>query len=191
MNRRSWVVVFLVVLATIGFVGHRVIRPGRRHSARPPSSAPAATSKPHAPSPVQVHGGTYREKNAQGRLLYEITFETGEFDAANRLASARGVKARLAQAKGPAIVVEAPVMSAAQSDRAIRFASGANARIEDGSASFSASSLVWQMDTRKLIGESGGTFQWGELRLSGNRLVWDTKAQRVRISGGGRLVRPG
>ncbi len=190
MNKRNWLVIILVVLALTGFIARRVLHTNRPRSHRAPP-LPASSPAPRRPSPVQAVGVSYKEYDAQNNLLYEVEFETGEFDADRKLVSATGVKAKLIREGGPAILVQAPAMTAAQSDRILRFLSGAQAWLEDGSAHFWASALVWQIDTRKLISEQGGTFQYGGFKLTGHRLVWDTLTRRVRISGGGRLVRRG
>jgi len=191
VNKRNWLVIILVVLALMGFIARRVLHTGGPRS-RQATLRPAPPPPTQRPSPVQASGVSYKEYDAQNNLLYEVRFETGEFDAAQKLVSATGVNARLMRAGGePAVLVQAPTMTVAQSDRILRFLSGAQAWLEDGSARFWASALVWQMDSRKLISEQGGTFQYGKFELTGNRLVWDTMTQRVRISGGGKLVRRG
>lgn len=190
MNKRNWLVIVLVMLALLGFMARRVLHTGRPRP-RQATLRPAPSPAPQRPSPVRARGVSYKEYDAQNNLLYEVEFATGEFDADRKLVSATGVKAKLMRDKGPAIFVQAPAMTVAQSDRILRFLSGAQACLEDGSARFWSSALVWQIDTRKLISEQGGTFQYGEFKLTGNRLVWDTLARRVRISGGGKLIRRG
>jgi hypothetical protein len=185
LRKRSIIVVPLVLLALIGLMGRRVIRRPLPPPPAPQSPAPAARAETSAP--VQVRRGTYRQTDSQGRLLYEVRFASGQFDAQERLAKASGVEAILARPDGPPIFVKAPQLTAAQAEEALHFVSGAKARVADGSAAFSAETLVWEATTRKLIGERGGTFRFGRVEVTGKRLVWDTRSQRVRILGG-RLV---
>lgn len=158
-----------------------------------PRPAPAAPPEQKVEQPaadelirgdLEIQGATLSKHDAQGNLVWSLEAETQiAFNAERKTAEARNVNWRL-QSQGISWVVEAPHLVIDYETGQLEFTRGVQLYSTDESQRFSVTQLVYQPDSRKLIGEGPVEFRRGAATVTGGRLVVDNRARQVRLTGG-------
>lgn len=150
--------------------------------------APPGTSAPATgvlPGDMSVEGANVTQRDEQGNPVWSLQAETEmKVDAAKGRAEAENVRWSLQQGTDTEWVVEAPQIVIDYETGRLAFSTGVKVRSADGARQFSVPILRYEPDTKRLIGEGGARFSQGGTVIAGERIVVDTKAKTVRLSGG-------
>lgn len=133
---------------------------------------------------LEIEGTTIAKHDERGNLVWSLEAETQiAFDPERKTAEAQNVNWRL-QSQGVTWVVEAPHLVISYETEGLEFTQGVKLYSTDGRWRFSVTRLVYQPDTKKLIGDGPVEFALGASEVTGGRLVVDNRARQTRLTGG-------
>ena len=164
------------------------------HIAEPPDAQIEEANGPEQPATelqdLTVEGAQVTQKDAQGNIIWQLA-TAGEFDydRASQTLRAEAVRCELMRQDEETLIVEAPKFVASYRERVLKFSQGVRAYAADRSQLFQMPEAVYQLDTRKLIAIGAVRFRYGQYEATARRLVVDSRAAQVRMSGGVRFAR--
>ncbi len=188
MGRRFGLVIIVVgVAAVLSAVIYGLTRPAPAPITEPPPVLGAAPTSPQAPvtGDVKIEGARVTKNDAQGRPEWSLQAGTEvQVKAGSEQAEARNVHWSLQQGSDTEWVVDAPQIVIYYQTGRLVFSDGVKVRSADDARRFSVDRLTYEPDTKRLVGEGNARFSMGGTWIAGPRLVVDTKANTVRLSGG-------
>ncbi len=133
---------------------------------------------------LTIEGGEVTKKDADGNIIWRLV-TAGKFDhdRQTQTMQAENIQFELMRPGHQPLIVEAPKLLANYPQRTIRFSQGVRAYTADNSQSFEMPELIYQTDTGKLIAEGEVRFRYGGYEATARRLVIDSRAEEVRMSG--------
>ncbi len=181
------IVALAVATATVAIVVTLRITPPTPPPSLPPAPAQQGEGEQAAGKPqnLEIQGVQVTQRDKQtGKIIWQARATGGfDFDEQTQALQASDIHWELTRAGQEKIVVEAPKFVAHYKDKQINFADGVRVYTQSKSQLFEVASLVYEVNTQKLIGAGPVIFRVGKYRVTGDRLVIDNKARRVRISG--------
>lgn len=165
----------------------------RRQTSSPPPPARLTQGAPAPGTPaegalkgqVEVEGAQVTKRDEQGNLVWALEAETQvSLDPETKQATAQNVRWSLQQGAKAEWIVEAPALVIDYETGRLRFSEGVRVRSADGARRFRVGRLTYEPDSKRLIGEGGAQMESNQVTVTGARLVVDTRARQVRLSGG-------
>lgn len=183
------IVVVLIVLA-VGAGGVLVWLERTPPPARAVSPAAGASGQGQAKkaatkgASVSIAGGEVEQRDKKGNLVWKLKI-SGQFSTDASLGSLTGKKVvwDLTEAGGKGWRVTAPEIKVDYNGRRVVFPQGAEVRATDGSMSFVAKRVEYQMDTKKLVCEGGVKMTHPGGVVVADRMVIDTASRQVTAEG--------
>jgi LPS export ABC transporter protein LptC len=156
-----------------------------KHTAGPPPS-PAPSGVPVAPPPkasrLSAAGGDIVQKDQSGKVLWRLKI-AGSISGSEETGAvqARDITFETAAAQaGKAWTATAPGAYVDYGNRRITFAKGVKVHAQDGSLSFAADRVEYQMDTRKIVGDGDVRMTFLSGKVAAGRIVVDSANGEVR-----------
>ncbi|NPV47168.1 MAG: hypothetical protein HPY69_09410 [Armatimonadetes bacterium] len=189
-SRRSIGIALAVALLTAGAL--LVTMRSRGRSVDTPPAVGDATRQPKALPKLAVKGAELEEKGPDGQVKWRVT-AGGElqYDKDGDLVIGNNVEFVIVQKQLTPLKVTAQRFTADYRKRKLTFEQGVQGRFTGNAGSFAVGRLEYQFSTGKLIGTGGASFVRGPYRATGQQLVVDTAAQRVRLRGDVRFAATG
>lgn len=165
----------------------------RQPASLPVSSGPeAGLSTPASPTAegilkgqVEVEGAKIAKRDEHGNVVWALEAETQvSLNPETRQATAQNVRWSLQQGAKAEWIVEAPALVIDYETGRLHFSQGVRVRSADGARRFRVGQLTYEPESKRLIGEGGAQMESQQLTVTGARLVVDTRARQVRLSGG-------
>jgi LPS export ABC transporter protein LptC len=192
MRQRPGIIIIVVAVAVVaGIIIYALARP--RPEATPggtPGTAAggqggAAGKAPEAlPGEVSISGSSVTKTDRQGNPEWKLQAENKvQVKAGSNQAEAKNVKWSLLQGAQTEWLVNAPEIAIDYQSGRLVFSEGVQVQSADGSRRFSADRLTYQPDSKQLVGEGHARFAGEGALITGQRLVVDTTAHTVRVSG--------
>ncbi len=182
----GYIIILITVVAVAAVIVYGLTRP------KPPEVPPETTATPTQPSNPQgaipgdlsVKGFNVTKRDEQGNQVWSLQAGTEvKVNADSKQAEAKNVHWLLQQGSDTEWVVDAPQIVIDYETSRLVFTGGVKVKSADGSRRFSVPRLTYEPNSKKLIGEGGARFSQGGTVVTGERLVVDTKAHTVRLSG--------
>ena len=185
--RLGYIIIAVGVAVVVGFVAYGLTRPKAPEIAA--TGAPAAAQPGPGtgvlPGDLSVEGFNVTKRDEQGNPVWSLKAGTEvQVNAASKQAEAKNVHWSLQQGANTEWVVDAPQVVIDYETSRLVFTDGVKVRSADGTRRFSVPRLTYEPDSKQLIGEGGARFVQGGTVITGERLVVDTRAHTVRLSGG-------
>lgn len=187
-----------VLLLTLGAIYIAVWKSQPTQDSTPNAAAPTAVAGPtpatpgQKPAGVTIEGADLEQRDPQGRLEWKVTAAGEfEFDTKQERITGHDVQFEMLQQDKLPVIIVAPVFDADYAARKLTFGQGVKGHLKDGSAHFQVSRLVYDFDTKKLVGSGGAHFVQGQNSASAQEIVLDAAAKKVRMRGGVRFEHRG
>ncbi len=135
---------------------------------------------------LTIEGAEITKKDVNdGNIIWRlVTAGKFEHDRETQTMQTADVRFELMRPGHQPLIVEAPKLLANYPQRTLNFSQGVRAHTADNSQSFEMPELIYQTDTGKLIAEGEVRFRYGGYEATARRLVIDSRAEEVRMSGG-------
>jgi lipopolysaccharide assembly outer membrane protein LptD (OstA) len=148
---------------------------------RPQPQAPPAAKKPKSWEAKQP---TLTLVSPDGELEWYLAAAQIQFSEDGRRATVSKLKAKL-KAEGEEIAVEAPLASVDWVKKDLVFTGPVKVKSKD--LSMKADSLMWQAETRQLLGQGGIEITTATGKLKGDKLLWQQPRGKIVVEGGVKL----
>lgn len=149
------------------------------------SGAATSTAAGALKGQVEVEGAKVTKRDEQGNLVWALEAETQvSISPETRQATAQNVRWSLQQGAKAEWIVEAPALVIDYETGRLRFTEGVRVCSADGARRFRVGQLTYEPETKRLIGEGGAQMESNQTVVTGGRLVVDTRAKQIRLSGG-------
>ncbi|HEY3397778.1 MAG TPA: LPS export ABC transporter periplasmic protein LptC [Armatimonadota bacterium] len=177
-------IIALGVVLAAGVVIYGLTRP----PTRPPANevAPAATTPTDAlKGELQVEGASVSKTDAQGHPLWSLQAGTKvTLNPEQKQATGKDVHWSLQAAGKTAWLVDAPSLVIDYTTGRLTFTDGVHVSSADGKQQVKVRNLTYEPDSKQLVGTGGAEFRSQQATVTGERVVVDTQAHKVKLSGG-------
>ncbi|MCX7599694.1 MAG: hypothetical protein N2512_12635 [Armatimonadetes bacterium] len=181
MQRSVVVVLVLVAIAAAALLWWAQQPAPEKAAAQPGSNSSRAGQAPAVSGPsVEARGAEIEQKDKTGKVLWKLKI-SGTFTTDKALGSVKGkdVQWDLVQAGQKTWRAVAPDIEVNYAARHIKFPSGARMAASDGSMSFEAGRIEYQMDSGKIVCSGRPTMKLRSGHVRATEFVVDTQRHIV------------
>lgn len=172
--------VLVVAVAAILFALHKSneTQAPEKQAAKHPAEQPKEQA-------LSIQGAQIEQKDKFGKVEWKVKAAgTLQFDKNQQVGLGKNVQFEIVQNGKTPIIVKAPSFRADYKAKKLLFTDGVSGRMTTVEATFKASRLEYDFDTRKLIGSGGAEYHQGGCTATAGTIVVDVNTAKARLSGG-------